>query len=71
MPRNLSVKLGGETCKGCGEEEIIWWVEDETEDTVEVYVECAECRKGYGKRFVNKENDTTDSALEELARKMV
>jgi len=57
-------------CVDCGEEPE-WWSEDETEDSMEVYVTCYECGYEYPKRFVSKDDDTSHSALEEIAREIV
>ena len=62
--------LNGVTCS-CGETPYWWW-EDETEDTVEVYVTCSDgCGREFAKRFVNKANDTSDAALADVARTIV
>lgn len=50
----------------CGTE-LIWWTEDETEDTMEVYVDCRECGAYFPKEFVSKSEDTSDAALESIA----
>jgi len=54
----------------CGESPS-WWSEDETEDTIEVYVTCYECGHEYPKKFVSKSEDTSADALREIARDIV
>lgn len=68
---HISYNLEGETCDSCGAEEIVWWEEDETESTMEVYVDCRSCGKNFPKRFVNKSEDTSHDALETIAREIV
>jgi len=58
-------------CKHCDAEDLVWWYEDETEDTMEVYVDCRERGYNYPKKFVSKSEDTSDSALENIARQQV
>lgn len=71
----FSQKIEGETCKECGEEELYYWTEDETEETVEAYMNCDNCGREYSKIFI-KRRDILDSemgqeeyALEELKKK--
>lgn len=62
----LAMNLEGEVCRECGEEELYWWVKDETESIVEVYMNCDRddgCGFEYSKLVVNKSEDTSDSAL--------
>jgi hypothetical protein len=72
MFNNPTHEIDGESCRGCGNESLYWWSEDETEDTMEVYVDCwtDSCTHSHGKRFVNKSKDTTQSALEAVAREI-
>lgn len=67
---NTAYPLEGTVCEGCGEEELVWWSEDETEDTMEVLVQCSSCNYNPGKRFISKKNDTSQEALEEVAREI-
>ncbi|UTF56023.1 hypothetical protein [Natronosalvus rutilus] len=62
---NVAYTLTDATCSGCDEEELVYWTEDETETTDEVYVDCRGCGKEYPKRFVKK---TDDTPREEIAR---
>lgn len=66
----MNMKLSLEvSCSGCGSEDVYWWEEDETEDTMEVYTECDNCYRG-DKRFVSKSDDTSRDRLKEIARKI-
>lgn len=50
-------------CPKCGEDDLVWWSEDETERTVEAYMNCENCGTEFGKVFVSKEEDTSSEAL--------
>lgn len=59
-------------CPDCDDGgEVIWWKEDETEDTLEVYVDCRSCGRNFPKKFVDKSGDTSRENLEEIARGQV
>lgn len=59
----LASQLDGEACPECGEEDLVWWREDETETVCEVYMTCRGCGFEYPKLVVQKAEDTTRSTL--------
>lgn len=69
MPAAMS--LPDASCRECGQAQLVWWREDETEDTLEVYVSCAGCGFEYPKRFVSKSDDTSRDRLEQVAREVI
>jgi len=66
----MAFTLDEAPCVDCGEDPV-WWSEDETESTMEVYVTCRACGREYPKRFVSKTDDTSTSALKDIARECV
>jgi len=64
-------KLQNQACNHCGDEELIWWTEDETETTVELYMTCDSCGYEYPKKFVKKSDDTSDPAMKERLKSML
>lgn len=68
---NFATQFNGETCSKCGEEELIYWTEDETEEVIEVYMNCNACGYEYPKQIIRKENDTSDKAVKETLRKLL
>lgn len=64
----FAMKLQDESCPNCGEEELIWWSEDETESVMEVYMNCDSCGREFPKIIVNKSEDTSDSAMKDRLR---
>lgn len=64
----LATKIDGK-CKNCGEEELIYWVKDETENINEVYTNCENCGREFPKFIVKKKNDTSRSAIEKKIKK--
>ena len=67
----IAFKFEGETCPHCGSEALYWYSTDETETTVEVYMNCDPddgCGHEFRKLRVNKSEDTSDSALKERLR---
>jgi len=67
----VAMSLTDATCPKCSQDALTWWYNDETETTIEVYVDCTSCRTEYPKRFVDKHRDTTHAALEDVAREVV
>lgn len=65
----FAMHFEGEECSECGEEELIYWTEDETETTIEAYMTCDGCGYEYPKVFMNKSDDTSDAAVKEELRK--
>lgn len=61
----LAMSLEGETCKHCGEEELIYWTKDETESVIEAKMDCKGCGYEYPKIVIQKSEDTSDSAVRE------
>jgi len=67
----VAMSLTNATCRACGQDTLVWWYNDETETTIEVYVDCSSCRREYPKQLVDKREDTTRAALEEVVREVV
>lgn len=65
----FAMKLEGEECSECGDEELIYWTEDETESSMEAYMTCDSCGYEYSKEVMSKSNDTSDEAVREALRK--
>lgn len=61
----LAKRLSGEACGACGEEELVYWTEDETESTVEAYMDCEHCRLQYSKVVIPRSEETSDAAVRE------
>lgn len=67
----LAWGLDGEACSECGEEELVYWTKDETESTIEAYMNCDSCGFEYPKLFISKSEDTSDAAIRErLVRRL-
>ena len=62
---HFAMSLDGENCASCGEEDLVYWIEDETEDTIEAYMNCRGCRREYPTLFISKDKDTSDAAVRE------
>lgn len=56
-------RLKGEKCTECGEDELIWWIKEETEKIIELYMNCRNCEHEYPKQVVSKTEDTSNKAL--------
>lgn len=65
----LATKFEGETCSQCGSEDLVYWTKDETESTLEAYMDCRNCGREYSKVFMDKSEDTSDEAVREALRK--
>lgn len=63
--------LEGEECAKCGEEELIYWTEDETEKVIEAYMTCDACGYEYPKQIMKKSEDTSDEAVKAELKKML
>jgi hypothetical protein len=53
-------------CPHCGANSLYWWQEHETEDTIEVYMNCNDedgCGYEFPKMVVSKSEDTSRTAL--------
>lgn len=62
------MRLKGKKCSKCGEEKLVWFSKDETENTIEVIVDCQNCGTEFPKQFVDKSKDTSRKALEKVAK---
>lgn len=55
-------------CPKCNKEELVWWSKDETENTIEAYLNCENCGREFSKVVVSKDKNTTDKALKKKLR---
>lgn len=63
-----STKITEYSCPKCGEDSLHWWQEDETEKSIEVYMNChyeTGCGYEFPKIVVNKSEDTSRTKLKE------